>query len=191
MKILTVPDSKLRQKSQDVLRVDKKLVKLVTTLQSTLEKKENPRGVGLAAPQIGSDQKVFVTLLPDKTGSTNLKTTVFINPMIVDHADKLIVGENLSAKKPREEGCLSIPKIYGVVPRWQWVKFAYQQIKHGELVTTETVFSDFPARVMQHEYDHLFGILFTDKILEYKLPVYKEISADKWEEIDPKALNKF
>jgi len=44
---------------------------------------------------------------------------------------------------------------------------------------------------MQHEYDHLLGILFTDRVLEYKLPVYKEINIDKWEEIDPKLLSKF
>lgn len=190
MRILTVPNPKLRQAAQPVTKVDASLRQLVATLSQALKKQENPSGVGLAAPQLGWQKTIFVTLLPNKAiGSPQLK--VFINPKLVDHSEILITGETKNARKPREEGCLSIPKIYGVVPRWQWAKFVYQKIEGGQLIDEEAVFENFSARVMQHEYDHLLGILFTDRVLEYKLPVYKEINIDKWEEIDPKLLSKF
>lgn len=190
MQIITVPNPKLRQITQPITQVDSSLRHLVKTLATTLEKKENPKGVGLAAPQIGSGKNVFVTFLPGGVTQKS-KIGIFINPKLLDHSDLVITGETKLSRKPREEGCLSIPKIYGVVPRWQWAKFAYQEIKNNQLIDKESVFVDFAARVMQHEYDHLFGILFTDRILEHNLPVYKEINPDKWEEIDPELLTRF
>lgn len=190
MTILTVPNHKLRQPTQAVTKVDNGLKQFIERLGQTLVNKKNPTGVGLAAPQVGNQKSVFATYLPDGI-TQQQKLAIFINPQVVDHSDILIIGENKKAKKAREEGCLSIPSIYGVVPRWQWVKFAFDQLEGNQLIRTEAVFQDFAARVMQHEYDHLSGILFTDRIIEHNLPVYKEINADKWEEIDPKILTKF
>lgn len=190
MKIITVPHPVLRTKAKAVTKVDEKLKRFITDLGQTLLHKKNPSGVGLAAPQVNHQLAVFATLLPSGLTQTP-QIRLFINPTVVDQSELLITGETKNDKKPREEGCLSIPYYYGVVPRWEWVKYEYQTVEHNQLVTKQEVFKDFPARVMQHEHDHLFGVLFTDRAIEYNTPVFKEISTDKWVEVDKQDLLKF
>lgn len=190
MQIITAPHPTLRHKAKIVTRLDAGLRKFTKNLGQTLMHKTNPSGVGLAAPQVNELKTVFATYVP--SGLTHQQQIrIFINPELIDHSELMIVGETKNSSKPREEGCLSIPRFYGVVPRWEWVKFAYQLIEGDQLVGKTEVFHNFAARVMQHEYDHLFGILFTDRCIEHNLPVYEEILPDKWVEVDKQRLAKF
>jgi peptide deformylase len=109
---------------------------------------------------------------------------VFINPKIIDRSDKLVTGIN--SRSPDLEGCLSIPHLYGPVLRHEWTTFTFQTLDRDNQLTdwhTET-FYDFAARVMQHELDHLDGILFTDHILEQGQPLYQQIG-EELVEVEP------
>lgn len=188
MRIITVPHSTLRQKAARVEKVDKRLLKFIAQLSQTLSDthKGKVAGVGLAAPQVDKLLSVFSTYLPDTLGIKKLR--IFINPTILDHSDKQILGAKASDKEPRDEGCLSIPGLWGPVPRWEWASFGYQVIENGVLVDKTEHFKDFPARVMLHEYDHLHGVLFTDYSLKYDLPVLKEVANGEYEEVDKRVL---
>lgn len=175
MKIISAPHQTLRQKAIEITKVDKKLNQFIAQLEETLRNKDNPKGVGLAAPQVDKKLRIFTTQLSktdnyDDEGSLEIKH--YINPIITKHAGKQVFGEDKN--NPQLEGCLSIPKIYAPVPRWKWIELEYQTLKNGKLVSQKEIFENFAARVIQHEADHLDGILFTDYALEYDLPVYFE-----------------
>ena len=191
MSIITVPHKTLRQKAKPIVKFDKRTQKIIARLEKTLfdTKKSSTVGVGLAAPQIDQSLSVFCTMLPDRFDQTHLRT--FINPVMVDHSTELIMGETPRQKKPREEGCLSIPGLWGPVPRWTWVKYQFQAWANGELINQEEVFKNFSARVMQHEFDHLHGILFTDYSLQLDLPVFKMTKDGDYEEVDKRILEKW
>ncbi len=183
MHIITAPHEGLRAKAKAVKRVDKKLVKLVDGLRGTLRNKKRPSGVGLAAPQVNKAFRLFATNLPPsgdfETQETELN--VFINPRLTKHAKKLEFGPE--KKHATLEGCLSIENLYGPVPRYPWAEFEWQELVDDKLVEKKGRFEWFAARVMQHELDHLDGILFTDYSLEYELPVYFENDEGKLEEL--------
>lgn len=192
MPIITVPHPTLRQVANPVMEVDKKLSHIVEELQITLAQQNRPRGVGLAAPQIDISRRVFATLLPDTDEEEDAPATsrVFINPEITDHSEELVLGTD--PEDPLLEGCLSIPGLYGPVPRWEEIRVRYFELINGELVEKRSTFNDFHARVFQHELDHLDGILFTDYSLKYDLPIYKENKmTKKLEEIDPRLVEIF
>jgi peptide deformylase len=179
MKIISAPHQTLRQKAVSVDVVDKKLVQFITDLEKTLQEKDNPKGVGLAAPQVDKKLRIFTTQLSltdtfDDEDSLQIKH--YINPQITKHSGKHTFGGD--KRNPQLEGCLSIPKIYAPVPRWQWVELEYSVLENGKLVPYKERFEDFPARVIQHEADHLDGVLFTDYALQYDLPVYFENPQD-------------
>ena len=187
MQIITIPHPTLRQQALPITRVDKKVVTFLHKLSQTLANTKNPRGVGLAANQVNKKIAVFSTLVAtDSSKSPQLR--LFVNPKIVDRSDQIIVGLTIGDKKPFEEGCLSMPKLYGAVPRPAWVKLAFDQVVGEELVTQTEVFENLSARVVQHELDHLHGILFTDYSATSGLPVFKEVNPDRWEEVDPQLL---
>ncbi len=185
MNIVTIPHPALRSQAGAITVVDSQLLRFITELGKTLKKKNNPRGVGLAAPQVARNLAIFTTLLEDEKG--NEQQRFFINPKIVDASDKLVLGP--SRDDTSLEGCLSIPGIYGPVPRYSWTTFSFDLLKENELVPQQETFTDFDSRVMQHELDHLHGILFTDHILQHGLPVYREHpKSKKLEEISSEAL---
>ncbi len=181
-KITTVPSEILRQKSVDVV-LDRKLISFVKDLGEALIKHENPKGVGLSAPQIGKNWNVFVTLLPpnlnEEANIQDLRT--FINPKIIAVSDLITLGED--EEEPILEGCLSVPNIYGPIPRHEWVEMEYDIITPGGLAHQQEKLTGFFARVAQHEYDHLHGVLFTDYSLKHDLPIY-EMRGKKMVEID-------
>lgn len=189
MNIIQAPNNHLRTPTRVVTTVDQHVLSFIENLQETLDKKRKPRGVGLSSPQVEGEFSIFVTYLSpehDEDGYPVMKT--FINPQIVKHSPGKTFGDDL--EKPILEGCLSIQNMYGPVPRFQWVEFEYQFIEDGKLKSASERFSDFTARVMQHEYDHLHGKLFTDYILEFELPLYDD-SSGKLKEIDRKFAEKF
>lgn len=192
MKIISVPHQTLRSRAQEVTKVDKKVATFIDGLGKTLLETNNPPGVGLAAPQVDTLYRVFATYLAPGNDESEKHRSLrfFINPVVVDHSEKLVFGQK--DDEPRLEGCLSIPGLYGPVPRFQWIEFEFQTLVAGELQTFKERFFDFPARVMQHEFDHLDGILYTDYSLEYDLPVYRENpKTKKLEEIDKVILEAF
>lgn len=178
--IISVPHPILRQEAQPVQSVNEELLALISELESTLELQRKPRGVGLSAPQVDHSSRVFTTLLEDPQKSTQHPRSVlrtFINPEIISTSKNKTFGPDMD--NPYLEGCLSIPKLYGPVPRWEWVEFQFEILIDGQRVKKYETFYDFDARVMQHEHDHLNGKLFTDYILEFDLPLYEENSRGK------------
>ncbi len=153
------------------------------SLHDTLLGARNPRGVGLAQPQIDHSWRAFATYLETSSQDNPLYRT-FINPQLSDQSDKLTLGVN--PRNPDLEGCLSIPHLYGPVLRHEWITLTFRTLtKENELSDwhTETFF-DFSARVMQHELDHLNGILFTDHILEQGQPLYQQFG-DELRAVEP------
>ena len=174
--IITAPHPTLRTKAKPVEKWSAKLEDFAQNLAITLKQKDNPPGVGLAAPQIDQSYRIFCTYLTSDGGRTSAKNPpqmrTFINPEIVQTSSNKTLGEDPT--DPILEGCLSIPLFYGPVPRWEWVEVEFDQVKDGKLVRQTEKFEQFAARVMQHEHDHLNGRLFTDYILEFDLPLYEE-----------------
>ena len=190
MKIITAPHPVLRQKAKEVVVFDKKFFKFLHDLAITLIKKEQPKGVGLAAPQVNKSIQVFAVILGEKNQDSKKPVIeFFINPKITKHSEKMILGGADGSE--RFEGCLSIPIFYGPVPRYEWVEVEYQGLTNLELKNQPKIkmkkarFGDFDARVIQHEYDHLEGILFTDLVLQNNLPIYIDEDG-QWVEVKNK-----
>ncbi len=141
-KIITFDNPILRQKAKKVHRFDPSLHKLVDDMFETMH---DANGVGLAAPQIGLSIRVFVAEYEDR------KVTVF-NPEIIK-AEGEAVGT---------EGCLSIPGYAGENIRRATKVLVKGQDVHGKSIRVNA--EDWFARILQHEIDHLNGILFTDRL---------------------------
>lgn len=171
MKILHVPHPALRKTATQVNEINDQVKQFISNLEEVLQKKENPKGVGLSAPQVGSTYSIFTTFLTQNTNDEPVLCT-YINPKIVSSSKNRTLGSDQG--RPILEGCLSIPNIYGPVPRYEWVELQYQKITDEGLKTQFSTFYAFEARVIQHEYDHLNGVLFTDYSLEYDLPLYND-----------------
>ncbi len=174
LKIVTVPNSILTQPTQLVKKIDKRIKKIVQEMEETLIAQKDPEGVGLAAPQVNIPLSLFI-IKPKKEQPTK----VFINPKILEK--KFIKKTKKTSKKTRKlEGCLSIPKIWGVVNRPQKIYLQYQTLE-GEI--KKEWFSGFEAHIIDHEMDHLQGVLFTKKAIEQKKPLYQE-KDDRLEKIE-------
>jgi peptide deformylase len=185
MKIVTIPHPALRLKAQPVTDFGEDLQSFVQQMQTTLQKTTNPRGVGLAANQVDTPWRVFLTDIKDDNQAPT-QPKIFINPRMVKHSQEHTFGPD--PDNPRLEGCLSMPLIYGAVPRFEWVEVEFQAFKDGQVAEQQERFDGFHARVVQHELDHLDGILFTDYSLELDLPVYREEGKELIEITDRRAL---
>lgn len=168
-KILKADDPKLRKGSKSVKEVDKKILSLIADLRETLIAQKEPEGIGLAAPQIGKNLKIFVVKVDGEP-------KVFINPEIAT----VLKEKSQGKEKEIMEGCLSIPHYYGPLKRAEKIRVRYLTPEGEKRVET---FEGLPAQIIQHEIDHLDGILFVDRLLEQKKPLYK-LEADEWEEVD-------
>lgn len=144
--IVMYPADVLEQECEPVTVFDKKLVKLLKDMYDTMIEFD---GVGLAAPQVGIAKQIAIVDIGDESGTIEL-----INPEIIETA-----GEQTGP-----EGCLSFPDLFGEVTRPYYVKVRARDRK-GRFYTIEA--EDFLARAIQHEIDHLHGILFTSKISRY------------------------
>ncbi|MCX6705829.1 MAG: peptide deformylase [Candidatus Woesebacteria bacterium] len=173
-KILRSGDPKLREISKTVVKIDSKILKLVQDLKETLAVQKDPEGVGLAAPQIGKNLRIFVANYKELN-------KVIINPEIIETHQSPITNHQ-SPKSRREilEGCLSLPNYYGPLKRVNSIKIKYLNEEGKEMMEE---FKSFNAQIVLHEIDHLNGVLFLDRLLEQKQPLYK-LEADKWEEVE-------
>jgi peptide deformylase len=149
--ILILPDKRLRKVSEPVKKIDAGIRKLVDDMLETMY---DAPGIGLAAIQIGTSKRVVTMDLAKKEEPKNPQ--VFINPEIVWSSDE---------KAVYEEGCLSIPEIYSDVERPAQVKVKYLDLE-GELHEIEA--DGLLSTCLQHEVDHLNGILFIDHLSRLK-----------------------
>ncbi len=155
LEILTVDNPQqqqvLRSKSKRVQRVTPKLVALAERMLETMR---NANGVGLAAPQVGILQRFFVIEFPeDEEANEPRQTYIVFNPEIVKGQ-----GEQIGY-----EGCLSIPGYIGEVARSERITVKGLNVR-GRSIRYKL--EGYPARVFQHELDHLDGILYTDKLTD-------------------------
>lgn len=161
--IVTTPNAVLATPAKTVTFFDKRLVKLVKDMKATLRGTKNPKGVGLAAPQIGEPWRVFVTRPRDAD-----PIRAFINPEITKTSEDQTDG--VPERENKLEGCLSIPKIWGKVNRSATLTLTYQD-KTGAKHTEK--FAGFLATIIQHETDHTNGILFVQRVLEQNGKLYQ------------------
>lgn len=172
VKILTVPDPILRRQSKPIGKVDKKVLKIIADLTAVIKIQKDPMGIGLSAVQIGKPQRIFLAKIGDELEA-------FINPEIAWFSEKKTLGG------PKEdeaflEGCLSVPRYYGEVLRSQKIKIQYLN-SDGEIKIRDL--SGLEARIVQHEYDHLNGVLFIDHLLKQKGRLYQVTKRPSGEEI--------
>jgi peptide deformylase len=143
----------LRQKSSMIDNIqDQEIQKLIEDLMTTVAQ---ANGVGIAAPQIAESHRLFIVASrpnPRYPNAPEMEPTAMINPKIIASSTEVVKGW---------EGCLSVPGIRGFVPRYQRIQVEYTD-RNGNLQQQEL--TDFVARIFQHEYDHLEGILFVDRL---------------------------
>lgn len=153
-KIITVPNPILRKIATPVTAFNGKLRQLLSEMTATLNTSGDPTegiiGVGLAAPQIGQSERVILVRKVPARGEDGPVITL-VNPEII---------KTSTLKEFGYEGCLSVPNTYGSVERSKWIKVkAYNE--KGNKVGFKAI--NFFARIIQHELDHLDGVIFTDK----------------------------
>lgn len=142
--VLTHPNTILREKSRDVLVSEIQSDEMQTLVDDMKQTMIDDNGVGLAAPQIGEHLRLIVC--ESKKG-----VTAYFNPVIVERSDRMTNSE---------EGCLSIPDVYGVVTRHKTVTVKALD-RQGKEMTIKA--KGLPSIVFQHEIDHLNGVLFIDR----------------------------
>ena len=128
------------------------LLQLASAMHATMLERN---GVGIAAPQVYISKRVIIVASrsnPRYPGAPEMDAVVMVNPEILEFSQATCLGE---------EGCLSVPNERGQVERAQVVKVRYYTLQ-GEVV--ETTFEGFPARIVQHEVDHLDGVLFVERM---------------------------
>jgi len=206
LKIITAPNPILGQKAKPVTKIDKSVLSLIKEMEHALLSAKDPEGVGLAAPQVGHPLQLFITKPTPKSS-----IHVFINPKILQTqevqargdasggvqrsassfaASARLEGAPLDeraagprAKKANStklEGCLSLPNIWGEVIRDPHITISYLDEKGN---THNRTFAGLSATIIQHEMDHLSGILFPKKVLEQKGTLYKSHKDEKGEDV--------
>lgn len=174
LKIVQAPNPTLSAVAEPVGKVDKDIKNLIAQMTQTLEAARDPEGVGLAAPQVGKSLKLFIV-----KESKESPLRVFINPVIhIPAGQKLPENKEEKEKEVKLEGCLSLQDIWGIVNRYEQVELSYQD-ETGK--SHKQVFDGFLATIIQHECDHLEGILFPRRVLEQKGTLYKSVTNKKGE----------
>lgn len=179
LKIVQAPANVLSAKAKPVEKIDKAIKNLLSEMEVALDSATDPEGVGLAAPQIGKSLQIFIVR---ETPKSQLLT--FINPKIEAFFEDEPPAEALKGKKKKKEkgvqleGCLSLKDIWGIVTRHHGLTLSYQD-EHGTKHTKK--FEGFLATIIQHECDHLNGILFPKRVLEQKNQLYRSVKNSKGE----------
>ena len=214
LKIVSAPSSVLSEKAKPVVKIDKDILHLIEEMKKTLSATRDPEGVGLAASQIGRQLQIFIIKPTQKSpiqvfinpdidirGGTSGRVpdnAQFVEPKV--HLERALAGgkrvtgplEDSQARQDpskkestKLEGCLSLPNIWGEVKREPKVMISYLD-ENGKF--HKRIFTNFPATVIQHEYDHLQGTLFPKRVLEQKGKLYKSSKnkkgEDEFEEIE-------
>ena len=150
LKIITGANNPiLRAVSEPVKKFDAELKKFAKNLKDTMMKAD---GLGIAAPQVGKNIRLVIVTLNQKTDHQVI--VAMANPEILAHSKKTVINE---------EGCLSLPGLYGDVERFAELTVAFQDLDGARQVFD---LKGLNARVIQHENDHINGILFIDRMKE-------------------------
>lgn len=157
----------LRIPSQAVDKEELGEAELETLIDDMLETMVDAGGVGLAAPQLGVSKQLFVYVAVDRASDiADADTRVLVNPMIEPVAGELVYDW---------EGCLSIPDLRGLVPRHPAVK-VHALDRRGTPI--HFVAEDYQSRIIQHEFDHLNGVIFLDRMRDLRSLAF----SDEWRE---------
>lgn len=156
-KVITTPNPILNKKAQKVSGVDDDVRRIAQDLLDTIKVEKDPEGAGLAATQLGESRRICVVrhfyedpINPEKIQSDDL---VLINPKIISHSKET---------QTDWEACLSVPDEYGLVERFEKIKLTAKDL-NGDTLKIKA--GGFFARTIQHEVNHLDGILFTSKVI--------------------------
>ena len=164
MKIITTPDPRLREKSKKVSKIDDEIIDIINDMRKlSLDwEKEHPYelSAAMAAPQMGVNKRIII-IRDDMSDKDNASFTALINPEVIKTEGKI---------KTDYEGCLSVPSIYGMVPRASKVKVK-AKLEDGTEVRIKA--ADELARTLLHEIDHLDGVLFIDHIKDKEDAFYE------------------
>lgn len=169
--LVDIKDPILRQKAKPVDKIDKKVKELISNMRDTLIVQNDPEGVGLAAPQVGKSLQIFLIYYEETE-------EVVINPKVI--SKKAVRKTKAKSKEKILEGCLSLPHYYGPINRTTQITIEFTT-ENGEKI--QKTYRDFFAHIVEHEIDHLNGILFVDRILEQNQSLYK-VDGDEWEEVE-------
>jgi peptide deformylase len=161
LKVARMGHPVLRQRARPLGKSDLKNAQVQQLIDDMIETMHEYHGVGLAAPQIHEDIRIFVALLAEDPGP-DTEPVVVVNPEIV---------ANDTATEEGWEGCLSIPDIRGMVPRLTDITVKSLD-RDGKSI--ELRLKNFAARVAQHETDHLDGVLFFDRMTSMQSLTYLE-----------------
>jgi len=150
--IITLPDARLRKISKPVTVFGEVLTEQLAELEAAM--RAGPGGVGIAAPQLGNNLRmVIIDCTMARHSCRNHGLLHLANPEITEYSDSKVLGR---------EGCLSVPDWVGMVSRARSIRMKYQDSTGA---THEIETSGFEARVIQHELDHLDGVLFIDRVV--------------------------
>jgi len=159
--IVTVPDIRLDQPTKKVENFDMALKSQIEAMVKTLR---DEGGVGLAANQAGYPNQVITIEYAEKDSEAQIPLKIFINPEIVEYSEE---------KNCAEEGCLSVPKIELDIERAEKIKIKYQdEVGHRKKLTPKGLL----ARILQHEIDHLNGIIFTHRAQDQLFAKFPELN---------------
>ncbi len=156
--ILKYPDEVLKQISQPVEQFDDDLLEFLANLEETM--RSGPGGVGIAAPQVGRFQRIAIVDVSSKAKIKHNGPMILINPEI----------KTWDGMKVGREGCMSVPDYTGNVIRAE--KITLQALNaHNELIDYQC--EGYEARAVQHELDHLDGLLFLDRLVSRRTDLFK------------------
>lgn len=157
--IVLYPNSILRAKNKQVSQFGSDLGKIIDRLGRTMDKQRH--GIGIAAPQIGINLQLAIVDVSKRVPEA--KRLVLINPKILDQKNE----------KRSREGCMSLPEYTADLKRYDWIKFQYQD-QTGRTLVREAL--GIEAICIQHEIDHLQGILFFDRVAALKTDMIPRLS---------------
>jgi peptide deformylase len=162
LEILKLPDPRLKQMSEPVTQFDAALHDFIADLEAT--RQAGPSAVGIAAPQVDYFQRIVIVDVSGRPKTPNHGYLVLVNPEIV-HWEGHAVGR---------EGCLSVPDYTGNVIRATAIRLRAQD---GDGQVHEFEMEGYEARAVQHEMDHLDGLLFVDRVVSRRTDLYRRKQA--------------
>ncbi|MFN9717215.1 MAG: peptide deformylase [Planctomycetota bacterium] len=161
LEIVPHPHPALRWKSREITRIDSELRQMIEQMFDLMYA---ARGIGLAANQVALPYRLFV-INPTGDRTEKDEEQVFINPQITRR----------NGSEEEEEGCLSLPEIYGPVTRASRIVVDAFDLSGKQF---QMELEDLPARVVQHEYDHIEGVMFTDRVAPAFMPKIQPLIDD-------------
>ena len=181
MRVIQAPNPILRIQTKPVQKITPALLQTLKEMIKLTKSFKDPEGVGLAATQIGLEERFFVARLhdsknvpPSEPGQIKERWANYDKGFVAIINPKILLYSK--ATKTYFEGCLSIPFIWGEVQRHISIKVSFQDIKGNQITKT---LRGTPAWIFQHEVDHLNGILFSERVLQQKGKFYKLTGKDK------------